>query len=279
LPLSLQPDQLQDHFSCHPIKAVIVTTTRPAKRAIMSNSLRASLQENYALLKTHAIMLAKAGNVEKTIKEFETKDGAVTFLDEERKKLINLATKYDCWNDVLGDYVQAEHQAQQENLDALLEKLNSTKLPDRGGDGKLETEIRSALGMPKTQRTAKKAEDDELTVVEGQNSGNGLTCPLTASFLEDPVKNSRCGHAYSKAAIIVHLGRTSVCPVAGCGNKDVRKSHLVPDLELIQLVRRQKRRRDAEREHLHLSQALDEEETEDEDDDSRTVVIKQDRDE
>jgi hypothetical protein len=247
----------------------------------MSTSLRVSLQENRALLKTHAMMLAKAGNVERSIKEYEAEGDAITFLDEERKKLINLAAKYDRWNDVLGDYAQIEQEAEQETLDALLDKLSSKKQTGRGGEGQFETEIRSTLGMPTTRRSVKKDDDDdELTVVGGQNATvSGLTCPLTGKFLEDPVKNIRCGHAYCKNAILVHLQKSSVCPVAGCGNKGVKKSHVVPDLELIQLVRRQKRRCDAEREHLHLSQAWDVEDAEAEEEETSTMAIKSDKDE
>ena len=36
-----------------------------------------------------------------------------------------------------------------------------------------------------------------------------LKCPLTGTYLEDPVSNSGCGHTYSRAAVMEHIRHRS----------------------------------------------------------------------
>jgi len=40
-----------------------------------------------------------------------------------------------------------------------------------------------------------------------------LKCPIQGSLMEDPVKNKRCGHVYSKLAIYQHIKIDRKCPV------------------------------------------------------------------
>lgn len=77
-------------------------------------------------------------------------------------------------------------------------------------------------------------EDDDLVVMSTQGSDQFI-CPLTRKDLEDPLKkyekiilaqwlticSTKCGHYYSKAAILHHLSTSTkkrgkvACPVAG----------------------------------------------------------------
>lgn len=107
---------------------------------------------------------------------------------------------------------------------------------------------------------------DELEIVPGIGdknhstmTGRSLKCPLTGKWLDDPVRNILCGHAYSKEAMLRHLTCSTNCPVAGCRNQKVNAQQLTPDLELTQLVRRQKRRSENvhRRERVLLNQDLD----------------------
>ena len=83
-------------------------------------------------------------------------------------------------------------------------------------------------------------DDDELQEIHQERS---VKCPIMGSFLEEPMVSDKCGHAYSKAAILQYLGSrgTKACPVAGCPHH-ISQSNLQPDLALQQLVRRHKRR-------------------------------------
>jgi hypothetical protein len=235
----------------------------------MSHFLRASLDEHYVLCKTHARRLAKDGEVERALKElgqWDKKDQER--FEEERRKVMHLALISDERLRLLEEFAGLEKKAncEQEALEEIWRKIDDSSVPPKSG-GEYETEIRSTLGMPKTTETSNEKnddeEDEELAVV-GRPSDGGLKCPLTCKFLEDPVKNKVCGHAYSKAAIQAHLAICKDCPVAGCGNRHVQMSDLKADVELTQLVRRQKRREDAEKEQRKYSQVLEEELDDDE---------------
>jgi len=58
--------------------------------------------------------------------------------------------------------------------------------------------------------------DDILLIATQEDS---LICPITKQTFVQPMKNPRCGHVYSRAAIldyIRHKARPVGCPVAGC---------------------------------------------------------------
>jgi hypothetical protein len=86
-------------------------------------------------------------------------------------------------------------------------------------------------------------EDAEMVVVEGRTS---LRCPITGTWLEDPVKNKECGHVYSRVAIVnqlneyarMHRGSAPMkCPCAGC-RKSVKRADLQDDAMTAVEVRR-----------------------------------------
>jgi len=72
-------------------------------------------------------------------------------------------------------------------------------------------------------------EEEELVMMDAKIS---LKCPVSGMLLEDPVKNTLCGHIYSRQAILGLIGskRTIPCPFAGC-SKMVSKRTLVNDLQ------------------------------------------------
>jgi hypothetical protein len=91
-------------------------------------------------------------------------------------------------------------------------------------------------------------QDEELRVVSQRVS---YICPITTKLLVDPVKSSKCGHVYSKAAIIqmmVTHGRGDVeCPKAGC-YQYVRESYLTVDRNITRAVAREEQRLQLEEE-------------------------------
>ncbi|XP_032510974.2 E3 SUMO-protein ligase NSE2-like [Danaus plexippus] len=60
--------------------------------------------------------------------------------------------------------------------------------------------------------------------------------PLTMRVIQDPVRNTLCGHVYEREAIIAHIrGRKkkTLCPVVGCRNTEpLRVEQLVPDEDI-----------------------------------------------
>ncbi|XP_022112897.2 E3 SUMO-protein ligase NSE2 [Pieris rapae] len=76
-------------------------------------------------------------------------------------------------------------------------------------------------------------DDSEIAITESQTIYND---PFTKKALEDPVKNSLCGHIYEKSVIMNIIGKKKKgikCPVAGCGNRNfIEARHLITDDEL-----------------------------------------------
>eukprot|EP00475_Leptophrys_vorax_P024154 TRINITY_DN3326_c0_g1_i2.p1 TRINITY_DN3326_c0_g1~~TRINITY_DN3326_c0_g1_i2.p1 ORF type:complete len:284 (+),score=73.23 TRINITY_DN3326_c0_g1_i2:166-1017(+) len=91
-------------------------------------------------------------------------------------------------------------------------------------------------------------EDDEnadLVEMGSANSQALFMCPLTRSLLVDPVKSSKCGHHYSKQAIMQYIHskaqhrQPAVCPVSGC-RQLVTSESLEPDVEAAFWLRRRR---------------------------------------
>ncbi|XP_045520683.1 E3 SUMO-protein ligase NSE2-like isoform X2 [Pieris brassicae] len=81
--------------------------------------------------------------------------------------------------------------------------------------------------------TRSNLDDSDIAITASQTTYND---PFTKKAIEDPVKNSLCGHIYEKEVImnIIQKKKKGIkCPVAGCGNKNlIQTKHLVSDDEL-----------------------------------------------
>ncbi|XP_011402477.2 PREDICTED: E3 SUMO-protein ligase NSE2-like [Amphimedon queenslandica] len=83
--------------------------------------------------------------------------------------------------------------------------------------------------------------DEDLMMGQVQRS---LTCPITLKDLEKPVKNTTCGHIYSKDAVLAHVrsrpaGRAK-CPVGGCPEM-ILEHNLEADKDTERALRRQRK--------------------------------------
>ena len=70
-------------------------------------------------------------------------------------------------------------------------------------------------------------------------------CPLTQQQLKSPMKNPRCGHVYSRQAILAHINAKKSgahCPASGC-SAGVTREELSLDREMESRVRRESRAR------------------------------------
>eukprot|EP00529_Nitzschia_sp_RCC80_P030738 CAMPEP_0113462136 /NCGR_PEP_ID=MMETSP0014_2-20120614/11921_1 /TAXON_ID=2857 /ORGANISM="Nitzschia sp." /LENGTH=303 /DNA_ID=CAMNT_0000353959 /DNA_START=146 /DNA_END=1057 /DNA_ORIENTATION=- /assembly_acc=CAM_ASM_000159 len=99
--------------------------------------------------------------------------------------------------------------------------------------------------------------DDDLLIVSVNGgppgSSENLKCPITTQLMEEPVRNTVCGHVYSMEGIKQILKSSSSnrrgtkCPVAGCQNGNVTKSQLQVDDDLKIKIRRLKKRQSIEK--------------------------------
>ncbi|KAG2198708.1 hypothetical protein INT47_005393 [Mucor saturninus] len=86
-------------------------------------------------------------------------------------------------------------------------------------------------------------ENDDDDIVMGSTKIS-LKCPLTTTWLEDPVTSTVCKHSFSKAAILDLMrqsGGSVVCPVSGC-NKGIVPTYLINDEIMAERVTRVKAR-------------------------------------
>ncbi|ORX90999.1 hypothetical protein K493DRAFT_184002, partial [Basidiobolus meristosporus CBS 931.73] len=81
-------------------------------------------------------------------------------------------------------------------------------------------------------------QDEDIMVMS--TSTVTLKCPITTTYLEDPVTSQVCKHSFSKEAIVTHIRRTqttaAACPVSGC-NKFIKISDLKPNKSLARRVK------------------------------------------
>lgn len=106
-------------------------------------------------------------------------------------------------------------------------------------------------------------EDEDLQVVGG-NSARSLKCPVTAMYMEEPMKSKVCGHSYSKQGIMQLLrGKHHIdCPVAGCNNQSLTKDQLEFDMETEHKVKRHMRNEARAREHQATQDLMSDDEQE-----------------
>lgn len=88
--------------------------------------------------------------------------------------------------------------------------------------------------------------DDDIQLVSEKES---FICPITQLLLVDPVRSAKCGHIYSRKAILDLMdGRREIeCPKAACPYI-IRDSDLKVDKKIVRLVASEKRRLNLEKE-------------------------------
>ncbi|KAI7898200.1 zinc-finger of the MIZ type in Nse subunit-domain-containing protein [Cokeromyces recurvatus] len=82
--------------------------------------------------------------------------------------------------------------------------------------------------------------DDDDDIVMGPTKIS-LKCPLTTTWLEEPMTSSVCKHTFSKASIFALLRSNNAieCPIPGC-NRYIQKQNLYSDDIMADRVRRAK---------------------------------------
>lgn len=89
--------------------------------------------------------------------------------------------------------------------------------------------------------------NDDIQLVSQKET---FKCPITQVLLVDPVKSTKCGHVYSKKAILDLMGRnkSTECPKAACPFI-ITEADLKVDNKIVRLVASEKRRLNLEQEH------------------------------
>jgi hypothetical protein len=223
------------------------------------NSYKTGIRENHDLGCTLAHRLTKGGQLETLLGENAS---------DYREKLKQLSEKNVLHKRKVDAFMGALHKISnqgdvedypammQDSIEKELEQIHQSSVEVH--QEKMYLDICHKLGEVSAAN-----QDDELEVMEGASTVN-LKCPITASLLQDPVKNKVCHHLYSKHAITDYLKRNRKCPCVGCGNNNVTMSQLEDDMATARMVRREEiRQQEAQRQISENAMDLEEDEDED----------------
>ncbi|XP_060801039.1 E3 SUMO-protein ligase NSE2 [Amyelois transitella] len=170
-------------------------------------------------------------------------DNICKYLDDEKKaefdKLKTLVGEY-CYQEAQQEVaIQALEKAKREtdsDVDSLESRFkeNLTSLAGKRADvNKHPFMIEINKRYQQAQQVARQNLDEsDLAITETQDR---YIDPITKKPIEDPVKNTVCGHIYERDSImnLINRNNRTKCPVAGCGNKGpIKKQHLLSDEEL-----------------------------------------------
>lgn len=238
--------------------------------ATMSTKMAAFLDEQRTRLKDHVIQNAKRA---RDVEAFCGAVGAVR--DDIRMKRQNVADAQldnDDVDDATANDILAKFDLQSgDGVDyekTILDKMKERTGADDGEEDDAQRFQSNAMVRDVLERLGEKVqgagakttgeddddddEDDDLEMVgdaAGNNHGADLKCPITTTYYDQPLKNNKCGHVYSKEGIeqLLRGHGKKKCPVAGCTNDDVQKNQLVEDVEMAMRVKRYKKKEERQK--------------------------------
>eukprot|EP00557_Chaetoceros_sp_GSL56_P014284 CAMPEP_0176485868 /NCGR_PEP_ID=MMETSP0200_2-20121128/5268_1 /TAXON_ID=947934 /ORGANISM="Chaetoceros sp., Strain GSL56" /LENGTH=298 /DNA_ID=CAMNT_0017882539 /DNA_START=113 /DNA_END=1009 /DNA_ORIENTATION=+ len=103
-------------------------------------------------------------------------------------------------------------------------------------------------------------DDDDVQLEFSNNESSAeYKCPITCQYMENPMRNTVCGHVFDLSGIQFHMrnkrsGRA--CPVPGCANKNLSMDQMEQDVEKQLKVKRFLKRMEQEKQQ-RLSQTED----------------------
>jgi hypothetical protein len=249
--------------------AVSICNSLLGKETAYGNPMR----ENKGLCVSTAASLGAGGELEETLMAMakQVGDGSgmqeeiAVFLQAQRDRVKKVAEKH-VQNGVYLDRFVGSLQTlkQQETAKADEEKKEGKEATDHGKRlkeifAKKQNEKAAPMQQDDHYRNvcermgetlgALPGADDEIEMVGNSASqSSSLKCMITMQLMEDAVKNSVCGHVYSRAGILDYIQQRKTarkpchCPVPGCGNNNVTDNQLEEDFFTKNEVKREMRR-------------------------------------
>jgi len=207
-----------------------------------------------------AQLLAHGGSIENSVngalkEDDEGQRDFQSFLQEQRERVkgmtemhIKTARHTDAFisavNQVRTDILNAEINNAEETADEkppdyeliLRTKLELQKQQNETMAISLQYEqmmqkVKERLREP-TQRSNADDDDDIEIEISNTESSAEFKCPITAQFMQKPMRNKVCKHVYEDAGIKLILKKKTQCPIAGCNNRHVTLDQLEEDMEL-----------------------------------------------
>lgn len=229
------------------------------------NTYREPIKRNHALTKGAAQRLRWMEDNMQFFESVMDQDKLQTFMDATKQSILQLATANVERERNVTNFVTAIQKTQVD--------VSRQQVPDNDYQGTIDTYMKQAqnkntdtpVQQEKYYRDISEMlgvfddnNDEEIAVMapSGGASSSSLTCPITGTLMQDPVKNIKCGHVYSRAGIQSHLSIARGCPIAGCQNHNMTMQMMEKDVETEMAVKREIRRRDREKQ-MQASQASD----------------------
>jgi hypothetical protein len=199
-----------------------------AGRARADVSVQSVMRERNGAHKKDVTMLQSSFSVLKdaaVIFETDRDEGKVDEVQEIAREWLQLLAKVDTNSKIINELFggnQREGETLTQFMARRLEELESSVKEDAYKQHALWLSLRQELwnvhheGEPLPEQL--NGNNDEIVVVRRA----ALVCPLTTATVEEPVKNSECGHVYSKSAVTEYVqrkkkrGEALICPVVGC---------------------------------------------------------------
>ena len=175
-------------------------------------------------------------------------------LKKSMTKLSELVCRTNKLGDVMLDIQQEIERNQDETTAPDLVNVFHTKIRERSSAIQSE-----APGHPRMKEfddlmSTRPSSDPQLSQEETVGVGIvigqvevSLTCPLAKTLMVDPVKNKKCGHSFSKQAILHHIRKyrqnhrkEATCPIGGC-NVKLKEADFEPNADLEKAIRKKER--------------------------------------
>lgn len=234
-----------------------------------------NLKNMHAMNNSFAKQLSSNGEISVALASSGMSDDDLNkFLTESKNRARAIAQQHiqsECTLNALGDAILiVKNELMNRNDEHNSEKKDEDDVEDTPMDcekeimKQLDVQMQKPKHQPKTNHKffkditealgdTKDDEDDDLIVT---SSTDNVKCPITAAVFEMPMRNTVCGHTYSKAGI-EHVLRTShECPVAGCRNKHVNRNQLERNIEMEREVKKYLRKQERMK-NARLSQSDD----------------------
>jgi hypothetical protein len=180
-------------------------------------------------------------------------DGLSTIIPNIEKTLLELAGMDNELDDVMKAIQSIQGNTANQNgdvlngeaFDRLVQEVSQGNYARDLNNHHLVKEFRDLIGGREGE--GEEGEDGEMELGDEEEIAVGritrsLVCPITRILFDEPVKNTACGHTYSRQAVLTHIRARPVgkakCPVGGCPAV-ILERNLVDDGEMDRAVRRE----------------------------------------
>eukprot|EP01112_Ceratiomyxa_fruticulosa_P018511 TRINITY_DN5928_c0_g2_i1.p1 TRINITY_DN5928_c0_g2~~TRINITY_DN5928_c0_g2_i1.p1 ORF type:complete len:237 (+),score=66.29 TRINITY_DN5928_c0_g2_i1:166-876(+) len=217
-----------------------------AAQAAVFREIDNSIQKHKNMLSDILIGMAISTEAAEGLASDTSTKQQITELENTMKEYIDLEENLKIQIEALSEVKRAIQRGDRSHMDQLLDSNLKTQRSHKEHNKnnfkqhpKYKEFQQKVWAVNNPDEPLPEEEGEDLVVMTQQEK---VICPVTRKEMEEPLKNTVCGHTYSKAGItsLLRGKRSNPCPVAGC-NKQVSMSTLERDVEAELQVKQNKR--------------------------------------